>query len=161
MGRILKMGEEIFLEATNRTHGGTGWELGRCLWSPEKAKDGKDRWKVMRDLQVDDLVIHSVKTSKGHMVIGSSKVDSTYTVNGVEPPCARKWGGYGTYYRVDLKDFQKLKKPIYLQDFLDKHRNILSAKKGSFFNKNLKPAQKYVTHLEPVIANALIQHFGI
>lgn len=161
MGRILNMGEEVFIEMTNNIHGGTGWELGRCLWSPEKSKDDKDRWKVMRDLQVNDLVIHSVKTSKGHMVMGSSKVEDTYKVKHQEPPRARQWSGYGTYYRVDLKDFQELEEPMYLQDFLDKHRSILSQFKKSFFTKNLEPAQKYATHLDHLIANALIKHFGI
>lgn len=57
---------EVFLEMTNKVHGGLGWELGKCLWSPEKSIDNRDTWKTMRDLQVDDLVIHSVKTTKGH-----------------------------------------------------------------------------------------------
>lgn len=161
MARTLNPGQEAFIEMTNKIHGGAGWELGRCLWSPEKAKDGKDSWKVMRDLQVDDLIIHSVKTSKGHMVIGTSKVESTYIVTNVQPPYAGKWGGYGKYYRVDLKDFQKLEKPMYLQGFLDKHTNTLNQFKKSFFTKEKKPAQKYLTHLDYTLANNLIQYFGL
>jgi len=157
----LDMGNEVFLEMTNKVHGGVGWGLGKCLWSPEKTKDNKDRWKVMRGLQVDDLVIHSVKTRKGHMVIGTSKVESSSRIVDVEPPSANEWSGYGTYYRVDLKDYKQLEKPVYLQKFINDEADILSSFKKSFFTKDLKPAQKYVTQLEPVIADALINYLGI
>ncbi len=157
----LKVGNQVFLEMTNKVHGGAGWELGKCLWSPEKSKDNKDSWKTMRDLQVDDLVIHSVKTNKGHKIIGISKVENTYRVVNVQPPIADKWSGYGTYYRVDLKEYKEIENPIYLQEFLDAEANLLSQYKKSFYTKDLKPAQKYITHLDPVIADALIKYLGI
>lgn len=161
MNSNLNVGNEVFLEMTNKVHGGVGWELGKCLWSPEKAKGNKDSWKTMRDLQVDDLVIHSVKASKGHMIVGMSKVENACTVVDVEPPSANEWSGYGTYYRVDLKDYKQLEKSVYLQKFINDEANILSQFKKSFFTKDLKPAQKYVTQLESVIADALIKYLGI
>lgn len=152
---------EVFLEMTNKVHGGLGWELGKCLWSPEKSIDNRDTWKTMRDLQVDDLVIHSVKTIKGHKIIGISKVKNTCRVVNVQPPIADKWAGYGTYYRVELKEYKEIENPIYLQEFLDAEANLLSQYKKSFYTKDLKPAQKYITHLDPVIAAALIKYLGI
>ena len=47
-------------------HGGSGWELGSCLWSPERAEpkegatEGADRYAIMRRPVAGDVVLHWV-----------------------------------------------------------------------------------------------------
>lgn len=50
----------VFVEITKSVHqhGGAGWEFGRCLWSPTRNRAGQDPYRLMREPQRDDLVLH-------------------------------------------------------------------------------------------------------
>ncbi len=150
--------KNVFLEMTNSVHGGQDWELGKCLWSPKRAKDGKDSWKTMLLPQIGDIVIHSVKTSKGHMFIAYSLVAEVCKEIKSEPPIPGRWAGYDVYYYVGLKDYKKLTIHKRMQKFLDTHKVFLGDYNKSFFTVDLKPAQKYLTLLEPIIADKLLKY---
>jgi hypothetical protein len=39
-------------------HGGVGWKFGTCLWSPTTNEAGVDYYALMREPEIDDVVIH-------------------------------------------------------------------------------------------------------
>lgn len=50
----------VYIEITksDHLHGGVGWEFGQCLWSPNRNRAGHDRYSLMREPKVGDLVLH-------------------------------------------------------------------------------------------------------
>lgn len=50
----------VYVEVTKaeNDHGGAGWEFGACLWSPERTKANTDLYRLMREAQADDRVLH-------------------------------------------------------------------------------------------------------
>lgn len=92
-------------------HGGQGWELGNCLWSPTASKDGADRYAVMRLPQEGDTVFHLVSgvldwAPRARLLYGVSEVLRPAKVVKEEPPYPGIWKGAPSYYRIDLRDFQ-------------------------------------------------------
>lgn len=171
----LKPGENVFLEMTNEIHGGNGWDLYTCLWSPEESTNNRDCWKTMREPEENDYVIHSVKNNKGHMIEGYSRVTINKTpktitilskptkaciLTNTEPPVPERWAGYGSYYRIELKDYTPLHEPLLLQDFLDEYNHVFCQIEGSFFTKDVIPAQKYLTNLDAFTRDLLIKYIN-
>jgi hypothetical protein len=39
----------VEISALDHGHGGPGWELGKCLWSPAMDRQGRDRYAVVRE----------------------------------------------------------------------------------------------------------------
>ena len=139
--------QRVYIEITNKIHGGPGWDLGSCLWSPSRSSDGKDTWSIMKSLNKGDLVFHSVKEVGGHKLIGASIVKSTNKIVTFEPPFPARWGGSESYYKVDLRDYYNLQKPISLKEFLDEYAEDIKDFTGSFYTKDLKVAQKYLSEI--------------
>lgn len=109
----------IYIEYTKgeHNHGGDGWEIGTCLWSPSKTRSGGDRYSLMREPQPGDLVIHLLhqKWPDGitdTRLFGTSFVASPYKEVNEEPPSPGDWAGMSPYYRIDLRDFEELKEPL-------------------------------------------------
>lgn len=111
----------IWFENTNTKsspeHGGPGWEFGKCLWSPAKAKDGSDRYKAMREIQAGDLVLHSCDGE----LCGISFAKDAYRERKDDPPDPGPWAGAAPFYRVDLERFAPLEKPIALKNLYEQH----------------------------------------
>jgi hypothetical protein len=99
-------------------HGGPGWEFGKCLWSPSSYASGSDHYAIMREPNIDDLVIH---INEGRLV-GYSYVSAPYQEHTDPPPMPGPWGGRKSYYRIDLKDFQEFPQQIPLAAFIDRYR---------------------------------------
>lgn len=94
-------------------HGGSGWGVGTCLWSPTKSRDGAARYEVMRSPRPRDRVLHLVsgyirETPKKRFLYGSSIVEAAAQIVTSEPPSAGNWKGAGSYYRIDLTAFREL-----------------------------------------------------
>ena len=56
----LSADQNVFIEITNLEHGGMGWELGSCLWSPVNDKGGSRAWQLMGNAKIGDIIIHLV-----------------------------------------------------------------------------------------------------
>jgi 5-methylcytosine-specific restriction protein B len=113
----------IWIEDTKTTvhgHGGVGWEFGSCLWSPSANKAGSDSYALMREPQIDDLVIH---INNGDLV-GWSYVSAPFRELTVSPPSPGDWADQPSYYRIDLKDYREFPKPIPRSEFI---KNNLSS----------------------------------
>lgn len=96
----------VWIEHTDtaaHAHGGAGWELGICLWSPSANEQGVDWYALMREPRVDDLVIHI----DGGEIVGWSHVKAPYREVTEAPPSPGPWGGRPSYYRVDLYGYRK------------------------------------------------------
>lgn len=152
--------QKVFIEMTNIVHGGEGWEFGVCLWSPEKSKDDKHTWEVMREVKEGDLIIHSVKTSNGHKFIGASIANSECGITNIEPSDAGRWSGHENYYRIELREFKKFEHQLAMKDFLNKYRNDLVGIEKSFFTSDYKPAQKYLINISGKVFKHLNEDFS-
>src|SRR4051794_1672679 len=94
----------VWLERTRSSHGhgGLGWELGSCLWSPSTDRAGKDRYRVMREPQLADVVLHLVDS----ILLGQSIVAGPCRQVNQPPPSPAPWEGLPAYYRIDLRDYR-------------------------------------------------------
>jgi hypothetical protein len=110
----------IWLEfsKSEHLHGGHGWELGTCLWSPTTDIDGGDRYAVMREPDVGDLVVHSVDST----FRGISRVARPARAIPEEPPSPGSWGGRESYYRIELEGFREFERAVSIGDFLERYR---------------------------------------
>lgn len=110
--------------------------LGKALWSPQTSKDGKDIYRSMRDIKQNDVVFHFIdnKGIEGISVVQSSADDTFTGLSGTE------WADVPAY-RIELRDYTKLKENILRQEFLQdyKHQRVLdkllNEHKGLFFNR--------------------------
>jgi hypothetical protein len=88
-------------------HGGPGWELGSCLWSPSTDRAGNDRYRIMREPLVGDVVIHLVDS----ILLGQSVVSGACRKVDQRPPSPAPWGDMAAYYRIDLRDYRPFARP--------------------------------------------------
>ena len=115
----------IWLERTRSSHGhgGPGWELGSCLWSPSTDRAGSDRYRVMRDPQVGDVAIHLVDS----ILLGQSVVAGPCLKVQQSPPSPAPWDGLSPYYRIDLRDYRPFATPRPIARLMREYsRDILS-----------------------------------
>jgi 5-methylcytosine-specific restriction protein B len=112
--------QHVWIEDTKTTvhgHGGPGWEFGSCLWSPSANKGGSDSYALMREPQIDDLVIH---INNGDLV-GWSRVAAPVREVKESPPNPGEWAGRTSYFRIDLKNYEAFPRLIPRSEFIHKH----------------------------------------
>lgn len=117
----LALGQRVFVEVTkagNKLPGGA-WELGAALWSPTRNRTGADRYKVMREPRVGDVVIHFVEETEGSWITGRSWVARPYRELDDEPPLPGPWAGREAYYRIELSGYRDFRSPVSLNAFMD------------------------------------------
>ena len=104
----------VWLENTKSAHlhGGPGWEYGTCLWSPSRAKDGRESYKSMRLVVADDLVLHSCDGA----LTGLSRTIGPYREVQQQPPSPGQWAGMAPYYRIDLTGYKEFRRPMPLKE---------------------------------------------
>src|SRR5262249_9712610 len=108
--------------------------LGRSLWSPQKARDGKDIYWPMREIKPGDIVFHFVDNQKleGFSTV-ATRADSSFI--GLDKT---NWAGRPAY-RIALTNHQALSQPIDRTEFLAdaEYRpmieQLLKKQKGLFF----------------------------
>ncbi len=153
----------IWFENTKSSHkhGGEGWELGTCLWSPSKDRGGKDWYASMRSVEPGDLVLN-VSDNYLH---GTSIVASPCTERSDEPPHPGDWANMAPYYRIDLREYSELTSPLLVDQLLQSERDSIAeavermkrengyARAPFHFSdgteKRLKFAQTYLTECSP------------
>lgn len=152
---------KVYMELTNPVHGGEGWELGTVLWSPAKDSLNKDMWRILKQLQPGDIVLHSVKhTGKTHALTGVSKVKEAYREVDEEPPIPGRWAGYHHYLRVPLEAYSPLVTPILLSAFLSEHQDELVelGSQKTFYTAGAKGiVQKYVAEVPRGVYSKLLE----
>jgi hypothetical protein len=121
--------------------------LGRALWSPQTAEDGKEIYRAMLEVRPGDIVFHFVD---------NQRVDSFSTVAKPADPSfvgivGTDWAGRPAY-RVELKDHQALVPPIDRAEFLGEGgyrplvQELLNTERGLFFNREFNLNQgAYIT----------------
>ncbi len=121
--------------------------LGKALWSPQRADDGKDIYWQMRDVRVGDVVFHLVDNeSLTSFSIAQSEADESFVgVTGTP------WAGRPAY-RIRLSDHQEIEPHIDRKEFLQEERyrsaldDLLRDTEGLFFNKKFNLNQgSYLT----------------
>ena len=109
----------IYVEVTKaeHDHGGSGWEFGTCLWSPQLTKSGGDLYHLLRTATPGDLVLHILEDHWGpgdhaHRWVGRSYVRDFVDETDEEPPLAGTWADQGPYYRLPLRGYETFPEPV-------------------------------------------------
>lgn len=132
IGPRLQVGSEevnvwVEISESGHGHGGPGWGLGECLWSPTRNKLGTDRYALIRELRTGDRVIHFATLespgeesgSRERFIVGESEVRSEYEVREDSPPSPGGWADMAPYYRVDLHRFRPFQVPVSVRSLLE------------------------------------------
>ena len=133
----------------DREHG--EFACGSVLWSPQAGSDGRDTYRLMREVKTGDLVFHFIDKTT---IVGVSQVlkscdDSFLGVPGTE------WQGKPAYL-IRLTNYTKLTPAIDRSEFLDaeKYRpemlSIVSNNDSLFFTKDLKLRQGAYLTIAPL-----------
>ena len=133
--------------------------LGEALWSPQKSADGRNIYSNMRQVAIDDVVLHLTdKANISGVSLVQSPADSTFV--GVK---GTAWADQPSF-RIQLKDYALLDPPLPRSAFLDdpaladELRIILKAQsgRGLFFNKDFDLNQgAYLTEAPPELISVL------
>lgn len=98
-------------------HGGAGWEFGTCLWSPT-IRDGGGRWaywELMRRVREGDVVLH-LRGKRDQRFVGHSIADADCYTTTRRPPDPGTWDHAESFYRVPLRDYCAVEKPVTLSE---------------------------------------------
>jgi hypothetical protein len=150
----LNYNQNVFIEITNLNHGGQGWELGICLWSPVFDKGGAEAWKIMSKINQGDIIIHLVSINNEYHWYGVSVVNSGLIQTSNSPPSASNWSNMLPYQRINLKNHNKINFPIAISVFFDKYEQQLKKiladfNHGQFYvnygtDEQLRVSQRYI-----------------
>ena len=121
--------------------------LGEALWSPQTSEDGRDIYRLMREVAPGDIVLHFVDNRhfSGISRVTAAPDDSFRGVTGTawgDRPCLR----------ISLGSYTPLDPPIEREQLFNdlptraRLQEILSAHRGLFFNRNFELNQgSYLT----------------
>jgi hypothetical protein len=125
--------------------------LGSALWSPQAGSDGRDTYRLMRDVKPGDIVLHFIDKEE---IVGVSEVEKAYD-DSLVGPMDSGWGGKPIYF-IKLRNYTNLKSPINIAEFLESanHRSQLqrfaNVHDSIFFTRHLKLRQgAYLTVAYP------------
>lgn len=144
--------QNIFIEISNLEHGGLGWELGTCLWSPVFDKAKSKKWQLLENVKVNDIIIHLIKISGEYYFYGVSNAISNIIKTESEPPKSSTWANMSPYQRINLNNFNIIPSPYPIKSFFSKFeaqlKGILKNNENNFYveygsSKELRMAQKY------------------
>lgn len=125
----------MWLEMTrDSVHGGAGWGLGECLWSPtyKNPKGSWPFWDVLKKIKRGDLVLHLVGKTNRQVFDGYSVAAADGAITSERPPAPGAWGYANSYYRVPLVSYQKFADPIKLAEVFSAQDGLLR----EYFRKN-------------------------
>ncbi len=106
--------------------------MGERLWSPTETKGRQRRYRLMRRVKADDLILHFVKgpyeaQASGRRFIGYSKANGAVEETSEEPPDPGVYRGRGPFLVVPLRDFTAFLSPIYSNEFSDAFADEIAA----------------------------------
>lgn len=158
----------FWTETSNQSHGGKGWEVGTCLWSPTTTKSSRPGWPLMQKISQGDTIYHLIREKKGlpFRLAGRSMAASGSVISPTAPPLPGIWANQEPYYRVPLTDFYQTSEPKPVRNFLELNRELLSRIRGKLsyspffdFKKDgkLEVGQRYLSRCPNDIAVLLEQ----
>jgi len=157
----LKSDQNVYIEITNKVHGGLGWDFSSCLWSPVYDRGRAKAWKIMEKVNVGDIILHLLKEKDGYHWAGVSVVEAPLYHLDTIPPIPDRWDE-PPYQRIDVTQFTAIEPSIHIKEFFRKYENILNniyenRENGLFFNKyggnEFRINQTYLVKAEPNIYN--------
>jgi hypothetical protein len=161
--------KNVYIEITNPEHGGDGWELGNCLWSPTENRSGQATWRLMNKIRRGDIIIHLVLLNNLYHWYGISLAESELMTTNNTPPIPSKWEGFEFYQRVNLSNFIPLPRPYPTDEFFSAYYRQLTMirkdeEEGQFYvvygkNEQIRMAQRYVAKC-PASLYALFDDFS-
>ncbi len=98
----------VEISALAHGHGGSGWELGICLWSPTADRRDSKRYEIMREPAPGDVVYHLITVEGGRALVGVSEVSEGAQRVLDPPPEPGVWANFSAYYRIPLQKYSKL-----------------------------------------------------
>ena len=149
MTRRFWVEKTIIRNRPDRQHGDHA--LGKAVWSPHKAEDGKNIYYNMLSLKPDDIVFHFIDNERieGYSIVAKPADSSFIGITGTE------WGDRPAF-RVELRDHHKLDPPIERDEFLQNStyqpllKGLLESEEGLFFNRKFNANQgAYLTQAPP------------
>jgi hypothetical protein len=123
----------VEISALAHGHGGPGWELGVCLWSPAADRRDAKRYEIMREPAPGDMVYHLITVEAGRALVGVSEVSQSVqrVLNG--PPEPGVWANFSAYYRIPLEKYSELAYQPLLREVED--GNLDSIRQDIFPNR--------------------------
>lgn len=104
------------------SHGGQGWEFGKCLWSPVRNVSGQRRYQIMESVQAQDCVLHFRTDENQQLELRGSSVASGAAIRlKSAPPDAGPWAGRDEYYRIDLHGYEDFETRVPLAVLLKRY----------------------------------------
>ena len=100
-------------------HGGEGWDVGECIWSPTTDCAGRQYagYEVLKRPAVGDMVIHFYSRN----IVGASLVAEECHVVRNAPPNPGRYEGRELYYHVELERFRPFSTPVSVREFREKY----------------------------------------
>lgn len=133
---------QVWIEAASgrNDHGGKGWELGRCIWSPAHDRLGRtQKYRVMNWPSVGDPVVNC---SAG-IVLGVSRVCRPVEITSAGPPNPGPWGYARSFYRLSLNQYAEFESRVALnaiaKQFLNPLREDIERNRPKYFLFSLYP----------------------
>lgn len=164
----LSTNQRVYIEITNPTHGGQGWGLGDCLWSPVYDNRNAKSWKIMENIKQGDIVIHLVIINGEYCWVGISIAKSGIIQDLSSPPKAGNWENMYPYQRVNLNLFHRIESAQPIKLFLSRYeRELKNIYTGSSFyviygsEKELRMAQRYIANCNKELYNLFIDYSNI
>src|SRR2546423_5223618 len=112
--------------------------FGSVLWSPQSGSDGRDTYRLMRDVKPGDIVFHFIdKNAIAGVSVISEGCNSSFV-----GPDGTEWQGRPAYL-IRLRNYTKLTPPIGRSEFLDEAKyktellEIARKHDSLFFDRNL------------------------
>jgi hypothetical protein len=135
----------VWIEASTSKfdHGGYGWELGTCIWSPATDRRGvQGRYGIMLEVKAGDFVINCCDS----VVCGTSFVASECTKR-EKPPNPGPWAYAKTFFKIELRDYRKETDGPSLtkiaQDFKDEIQKDIEANRPKYYLYSLYPQSSF------------------
>jgi hypothetical protein len=117
----------VEISALDHGHGGPGWELGKCLWSPGTDRQGRDRYAIMREPRSGDHVFHIIRREHDRALVGLSFVAAPAELVFSPLPQPSSWSGFESYYRISLQDYAPVSPPPAMEEIEAIHGDAIRA----------------------------------
>jgi hypothetical protein len=138
---------EVWIEAASGrdSHGGVGWELGRCIWSPAHDRLGRtQKYGIMSAPRVGDVVVNC---SAG-TIVGVSRVCRSAETTTSGPPNPGPWGYARSFFRLNLDDYLQFEDQVTLSDvtkrFFNRIREDIEGNRPKYYLFSLyPPSERY------------------
>ena len=126
--------------------------FGEALWSPQTGKDGRDTYRLMREVKPGDVVFHLVDNNA---LVGVSLVAEERDDTAVVPE-RTQWPAGKPAFLIRLHNFTKLAQPIVRSDYLAKPKfrsrllEIVSKHDSLFYSSKLELNQGAYLTIAPI-----------